>query len=307
VEFGIITSLAVSADTFVVLDRPLGEGDRVVVLNTSHFTSSGAAPPVVKRVEGLPPGHRPWFVRSTGAEWVVHTSRTVREEISGNLRMRTNESFHLLAPGTGSVASAFFEQTLSFPIAEPGSGVRVMPPFRYNRWPGVGSRGIYVTDTSTRAVTLYSTRAQALARFPVVESPVSVSALLFSSVLQDRASLGIDTSYSRLVAPPPYFPSVSRLVVSREGRLAILRKDLQRRPWHDTDSVVVQVLSSTGEVIGNAVLPPRFELKDFDGSRLYGLLPDPALVTPARGPGTVRLDGNRVMVVALDVPASRSH
>jgi hypothetical protein len=89
--------------------------------------------------------------------------------------------------------------------------------------------------------------------------------------------------------------------------LAILRKDLQRRPWHDTDSVVVQVLSSTGEVIGNAVLPPRFELKDFDGSRLYGLLPDPALVTPARGPGTVRLDGNRVMVVALDVPASRSH
>jgi hypothetical protein len=173
VEFGIITSLAVSADTFVVLDRPLGEGDRVVVLNTSHFTSSGAAPPVVKRVEGLPPGHRPWFVRSTGAEWVVHTSRTVREEISGNLRMRTNESFHLLAPGTGSVASAFFEQTLSFPIAEPGSGVRVMPPFRYNRWPGVGSRGIYVTDTSTRAVTLYSTRAQALARFPVVESPVS--------------------------------------------------------------------------------------------------------------------------------------
>jgi hypothetical protein len=306
VDFQIITDVSVAGDTIVVLDGPEGPGpDRVIVLHTSHFRPNAATRPAIARMAVLPPGHRAWQVLRAGDQWVLFSSRNSRAEAGGTPIFQRDLTFQLFTPSRGLVSPPLLTRTLRNPIALLPPRNRIIHPLFQTEWvPAAGQGGVYVADSAAMSVETYGVDGSRKANVRVAQQPVSVSPQMVDAYVRDLAAARRDTGNARALPPPATFPAVNRFWVSHDGSIAIERKDLQRRPWSESDSVVVQIMSPAGVDVGRAVLPPQFEIKDFNSSRLYGLLPDSTLLLPPR-PFSESTHSHRVLVVRLAIPASQ--
>jgi hypothetical protein len=91
----------------------------------------------------------------------------------------------------------------------------------------------------------------------------------------------------RALPIPPRRNVIGTIRVSPDGAFAIVRSDLISAPGEVTDSVYIDIVGVAGRR-GLAVLPPGFELRQFTGKELVGVINSGTVCVRGTEPGIVR-------------------
>jgi hypothetical protein len=161
-------------------------------------------------------------------------------------------------------------------------------PFASTRAWTVGRDGLFAADSGTQ-VWIYKGGRTPPRRLEMEIAPTPITPAMVTSYFEQLEQRQIDTLNfpSRRALVPPVRNAVGSIRVAPDGSTAIVRADLVATPADPKDSVFVDILQAGGRR-GLVALPPGFELRQFTGSQLIGVLDNREVCATAVETGVVR-------------------